>query len=58
MVRSLRRCGRLAPDILARAAVGRGQTMPGRSQTSFPVMVANGTLYCGSGCMLGEICAE
>lgn len=28
------------------------------SPTPFPVMVANGTLHCGSGCTLGDICAE
>jgi hypothetical protein len=26
--------------------------------TPFPVMVANGTLHCGSGCALGDLCAE
>lgn len=27
-------------------------------QTPFPVVVANGALHCGSGCVLGDICAE
>ncbi len=27
-------------------------------RTPFPIMVANGTLHCGSGCTLGDICAE
>lgn len=27
-------------------------------QTPFPVAVANGALHCGSGCVLGDICAE
>jgi len=27
-------------------------------QTPFPVMVANAALHCGSGCVLGDICAE
>jgi hypothetical protein len=50
--------GRLARDSVARAAMDRGETMPSMAQTPFPVMVANGTLHCGSGCMLGDICAE
>ena len=52
------RYGRLARDSVARAAMDRGETMPSMSQTPFPVMVANGALHCGSGCMLGDICAE
>jgi hypothetical protein len=30
----------------------------GRPRPPFAVMVANGTLHCGSGCTLGDICAE
>lgn len=45
------RYGGLARDIAARAAVGRGQPMPSRSETPFPVIVATGALHCGSGCM-------
>ena len=32
--------------------------MPSKRLTPFPVMVANGALHCGSGCTLGDICAE
>ena len=52
------RYGRLARDSVARAAMNRGETMPSMAQTPFPIMVANGALHCGSGCMLGDICAE
>jgi len=31
---------------------------PGRTETPFPVMVGKSTLHCGSGCTLGDICAE
>jgi hypothetical protein len=30
----------------------------GKSVTPFPVMVGKATLHCGSGCALGDICAE
>lgn len=33
-------------------AGGRAESPP------FPIAVANGTLHCGSGCTLGDICAE
>ena len=52
------RYGRLGRDDVARAAMDRGEKMPSMTQTPFPVMVANGALHCGSGCMLGDICAE
>ncbi len=52
------RCGRLAQDSAARAAMDRGEAMPSMAQTPFPMMVANAELHCGSGCMLGDICAE
>ena len=52
------RYGRLARDSVARAAMDRGEKMPSMTQTPFPIMVANGALHCGSGCMLGDICAE
>jgi hypothetical protein len=52
------RYGRLARDSVARAAMDRGEKMPSMAQTPFPIMVANGALHCGSGCMLGDICAE
>lgn len=50
--------GRLARDSVSRAAMARNEPMPSKAQTPFPVMVANGALHCGSGCMLGDICAE
>jgi hypothetical protein len=37
-------------------AYGRSATH--RGETPFAVMVANGALHCGSGCTLGDICAE
>ncbi len=52
------RYGRLARDSVARAAMDRGDKMPSMTQTPFPAMVATGALHCGSGCMLGDICAE
>jgi hypothetical protein len=52
------RYGRLGRDKLARAAMDRGEPMPSLARTPFPIMVANGALHCGSGCMLGDICAE
>ncbi|MET4292376.1 hypothetical protein ABIA99_004138 [Bradyrhizobium sp. LB12.1] len=36
----------------------RGQEPPNQRLTPFPVMVANGTLHCGGGCALGDLCAE
>jgi len=36
----------------------RGETMPSVAQMTSPVMVANGALRVGSGCMLGDIVAE
>jgi Domain of unknown function (DUF4396) len=50
--------GRLATDAKAQAAMARGQEMPSKALTPFPVMVGKGTLHCGSGCTLGDICAE
>lgn len=50
--------GRLATGSEARSAMRRGDDPPGRNQTPFPIMVANGALHCGSGCTLGDICAE
>ena len=32
--------------------------MPNKKCTPYPVMVAKGTLHCGSGCTLGDIVAE
>ena len=50
--------GRLAEHARAHAAMESGEEMPSRKLTPFPVMVANGSLHCGSGCTLGDICAE
>ena len=50
--------GRLATREKARAAVEYGAKPPNKTQTPFAIMVANGALHCGSGCTLGDICAE
>lgn len=39
-------------------AMERGEEMPNKARTSFPAMVAKGATHCGSGCTLGDICAE
>jgi hypothetical protein len=50
--------GRLAEHARADAAMKRHEEMPSKRLTPFPIMVANGALHCGSGCMLGDIIAE
>ncbi len=35
-----------------------GEHMPGETKNPFPLMVAKGALHCGSGCTIGDICAE
>jgi hypothetical protein len=50
--------GRLATHEAMHRAMERDEELPNRSRTPFPVMVANGTLHCGGGCTLGDICAE
>lgn len=50
--------GRLASHEKMHAAMERGEEPPNKRLTPFPMMVANGTLHCGSGCVLGDICAE
>ena len=50
--------GRLASHEKMHAATQRHQEPPNKTQTPFPVMVANGTLHCGAGCTLGDIVAE
>jgi hypothetical protein len=52
------RYGRLARDSLARAAVSRDETPPHKKETPFAAMVGKGAAHCGSGCTLGDICAE
>jgi hypothetical protein len=50
--------GRLATHKEMHAAKERNEEPPNKTQTPFPIMVANGTLHCGAGCTLGDICAE
>ena len=50
--------GRLATHAKTHAAMEQEQQQPNQRETPFPVMVANGTLHCGSGCTLGDIVAE
>jgi hypothetical protein len=52
------RYGRLATKALNAAAKRAGKEPPNRAATPMSVMVANGALHCGSGCTLGDICAE
>ena len=52
------RYGRLANKSAAMAAKQAGQKPPAKTQTPFPIMVAKGALHCGSGCSIGDICAE
>jgi hypothetical protein len=42
----------------ARTAMQMHQDAPGQRLTPFPIVVAVGALHCGSGCALGDICAE
>lgn len=50
--------GRLATHHAMRGTMEHDQAPPNRRATPFSVMVANGTLHCGAGCTLGDICAE
>jgi branched-subunit amino acid transport protein len=50
--------GRLAAHEAVEKAKRRNQDPPNKRLTPFPVMVANGSLHCGSGCTLGDIVAE
>ena len=52
------RYGRLASAEAMRAAKAAHKKPPNKRETPFPIMVANGTNHCGSGCMIGDICAE
>ena len=52
------RYGRLASHEQAHAAMERGEDPPHKKYTPFPVMVGKGATHCGSGCTLGDICAE
>lgn len=50
--------GRLAMHEKAHAAMERGEPMPHKKLTPFPAMVGKGAAHCGSGCALGDLCAE
>jgi len=50
--------GRLATDVRAEAAMERDEKMPHKEDTPFPAKVGKGAAHCGSGCTLGDICAE
>jgi hypothetical protein len=52
------RYGRLASDEAASKAKKHDWTMPSKTDTPFPIMVAKGALHCGSGCMIGDVLAE
>jgi len=44
--------------LLTLNAESGGRESSGKHVTPFPVMVGKATLHCGSGCALGDICAE
>ncbi len=50
--------GRLAAHEKMKPAMDKGETPPSKKLTPFPVMVGKGAAHCGSGCTLGDICAE
>lgn len=50
--------GQLAARATAQRARERNETPPHKAQTPFAIMVAKGSSHCGSGCALGDICAE
>ena len=52
------RYGRQATHETMHAMMGRHESPPNTRETPFPIKVANGALHCGSGCTLGDICAE
>src|SRR4051794_17568461 len=52
------RYGRLATRAKAEAAMGPDEAMPSKRLTPFWAKVAKGAPHCGSGCTLGDICAE
>lgn len=52
------RYGRLTTMEAAMNAKSGVREPSGKSVTPFPVMVGKSTLHCGSGCTLGDICAE
>ncbi|MEF2071820.1 DUF4396 domain-containing protein [Consotaella aegiceratis] len=50
--------GTLATRRRMHEAMEKGEEMPNKALTPFPAMVAKGAAHCGSGCALGDICAE
>jgi hypothetical protein len=50
--------GRLATHEKAEPAMARDEATPSQTMTPFRAKVGKGTLHCGSGCTLGDICAE
>jgi Domain of unknown function (DUF4396) len=50
--------GRLGTRKAAAAAKRMGHDRPNKTQIPFPVIVGKGAAHCGSGCTLGDICAE
>jgi hypothetical protein len=52
------RYGRLATEARTRQAMQRGETPPNKTETPSPEMVGKAAAHCGSGCCLGDICAE
>lgn len=50
--------GRHASHQNSHAAKKRHEEVPNRRPTPFSIMVNNAALHCGSGCTLGDICAE
>ena len=50
--------GKLAAQSRVMPAMRNDEPMPNKAKTPFPAMVAKGASHCGSGCTLGDICAE
>ncbi|MGJ0451794.1 MAG: DUF4396 domain-containing protein [Methylocystis sp.] len=50
--------GRLATKSATMEAKQEGREPPNKVLTPFPIVVAKGASHCGSGCTLGDICAE
>lgn len=50
--------GRLATRRKMMQAMERDELPPHKRLTPFPAMVLKGAMHCGSGCTLGDICAE
>lgn len=50
--------GRLATKRVTMRAKNEGREPPNKTLTPFPVIVAKGASHCGSGCTIGDICAE